>query len=79
MKNKVISFIYAEGGGGGGGGHVGIGLVGNVPTFRVSIFSKNCRTGLKIKTDVSETYDFPEQVKFILKALLLVKNSYLNL
>ena len=54
-----------------GGGHFHIRLVGYVPTFRLSIFNKNSRTG------ISKVYNFPEQVKFILKALLVVKNSHL--
>ena len=33
--------------------------------------AKNSRTGM------SKAYEFPEQVKFILMALLLVKNSHL--
>ena len=55
----------------GGGGHFHIRLVGYVPTSRLSVFNKNSRTG------ISKVYNFPEQVKFILKALLVVKNSHL--
>ena len=54
---------------GGGGVHFRIRLVGDVPAFRVSIFNKNSRTGSKISVKI------PEQVKFIIKALLVVKNS----
>ena len=38
--------------GGGGGGHFHIRLVGNVPTFSVSIFSKISKTGSKILVNV---------------------------
>ena len=36
------------------GGHFHIGQVGYVPTFRVSIFSKNSRAGFKILVRISE-------------------------
>ena len=50
-----------------------VGPVRDMPTFTISIFSKNSRTGLKISIKIPEqAYNFPEQVKFILKALLLV-------
>ena len=53
---------------------------GGVPTFKVSIFGKNSRTGYKISVKIPEqAYGLPEQVKFILNALLSVKNSDLNL
>ena len=37
-----------------GGGHFHIRPVGGLPTFRVSIFSKNFRTGYKISVKITE-------------------------
>ena len=57
-----------------GGGHFYIRIVGDMPTFRVSIFSKNSRTGCIIwvknsRTGILKVCDLPELVKFILMAL----------
>ena len=53
------------------------GPFGNVPTFRVSILAKFQKTvqslGKNSRTGVSRAHDFPEQVKFIVMTLLLVK------
>ena len=46
-------------------------LVADVSTIRVSIFSKNSRTG------IPKACNFQQQVRLVLKAPLLVKNSNL--
>ena len=43
-------------------------LVGKTPEQGLN-FGKDSKIG------ISKTYDFPEHIKFILKALLLLKNS----
>ena len=56
--------------------HFHLGPVRDVPVFRVSIFSKSSRTVFEISVTIpKQAHDFPEQVKFILKGLLLIMKN----
>ena len=45
--------------------------------FSAKIPEQGINLGKNSRTGISKAYDFPEQVKFILKGLLAVKNSNL--
>ena len=63
-----------------GGVDFHIRLVGDVPTPRVSIFRKKFQNRVEnasktSRTGISKAYNFPEPVKLVLNARLVIKNN----